>query len=182
MCPSQMRLHKDFLTRSKEPFGFRVNEFQAWVNSVALDSLLRGTKDIPRVVGTVEFGGISFPSVGARRYVCLADGNSAVEQVVAFNKNTTSPIKCSLYASAGPSSRVRVWRVLYDSGRKRNSTEMALLIQPEEGSLPPEVGGHWGRFLFRRPFLNTKYAGFMNSAIDTIQSEAESANREGNQR
>jgi hypothetical protein len=40
-------LHKDLSYTVQRTIRVPVNEFQARVNSVALDSLLRGTKDIP---------------------------------------------------------------------------------------------------------------------------------------
>lgn len=175
-------LHKDLSYTVERQIQVPVGQFQVWVNSVALDSLLRGTKDIPRVVGTVEFGGISFPSVGARRYVCLADGNSAVEQVVAFKENSYFAYK--VFAYTLPQAQA----VEYGYGEffmtpEGNATQLRwrYSFSLKKDRFPGSWGA-LGRFLFRTTFLNTKYASFMNSAIETIKSEAESAHREGNQR
>ena len=174
--------HKNLSYEVERIIPIPVSRFQTWINSVSLDSLLRGTKDIPRVAGTVEFGGISFPSIGARRYVCLADGSSAVEQVVAYQENSYFAYKVGAYTlpqaqgieygygeffmePEGDATRLK-WRYSFSLKKDRF----------------PGNWGALGRLLFRKTFLDTKYAAFMNGAVDTIKSEAESANRESYQR
>ena len=144
-------------------------EVYARLDGAALESLLPGTRRLPGVVATEPLNDIAFPAPGARRRVRLADGNSAVEQVLENRPNAYFAYQVWAYTS--PEARPvhyakgEFWYLPAAAGctlRWRYSFHL-------RGNRFPGLLGPVGRALFTRVFLDRTYAEFMRSCLAAIE-------------
>lgn len=149
-----------------------VERFASWFYSAPLESMLKGTKDLPGVVATEPMTELSFPQVGARRLVCLSDGNSAIEEV--------------LHDDSERYFAYLVWGYTIPQGRGNEYGYGEFWFEPDGGSTLvrwrysfklkgdrfPGYLGPVGRALFRAAFLDRSYERFMRSSLQTIAEEA----------
>jgi hypothetical protein len=149
-------------------------EVNARLDGVPLESLVQGTGRIPAVVGTEALNDVPFPSPGARRRVMLADGNTAVEEVIENRPDGYFSYKVWAYTlrAARPIEygKGEFWYLPADHGqativRWRYSFKL-------RGDRFPGVLGPLGRFLFTKLFLDRVYAEFMKSSINAIEQHA----------
>lgn len=161
------------LTRALEArIAVPLPRFAPWFIAAPLASLLPGTDALPGVTGTRSLNALPFGAVGARRLVCLADGAEAVEEVVrhepgqvfeyqvwGYTTPAAAPVEYGLgrfeFTAAGESTVVR-WTY-------------AFALRPDR--LPGSLGAV-GRAVFRRAFLDTRYADFMASGMAAIARAA----------
>lgn len=146
--------------------------FLRWFLGAPLERLLPGTGEIPAVSGTRPLSDTPFPEPGARRLVCLADGSTAVEQVLEHVPDErfryivwayTTPAAMPIAHGVGefrfrdaPGGTAVHWRYGF-----------ALRQDRFPGAL-----GALGRGMFRLAFLDGPYARFMQAGMTAIQREA----------
>lgn len=151
--------------------------FLRWFLAVPLERLLPGTAEIPAVTGTRPLSDTPFPEPGARRLVCLADGSTAVEQVLehvpgerfryivwAYTTPAAAPIAYGVgefHFRDAPGGTAIHWRYAFAIRQDRF----------------PGALGALGRGLFRLAFLEGPYARFMQSGMAAIRAEAMAAHR-----
>ena len=135
-----------------------------------LQEVIRPTKELPGVTGTFNLEG-RFGTPGSRRFVCLTDGSTVVEEV--------------LFSEVNPDNRrfrYAVWN--YTSSKFRDVSYAVgefVYTQPA----PDKTHVNWTyRFalekgrdpgLFRKSFLESAFAEWMRSVLDLKRSTAEAA-------
>jgi hypothetical protein len=146
--------------------------FAAWFETAPLEALLPGAAGIAAVTGTRQVGPLPFPAPGSRRLVCLADGSTAMEEVLEhvpgerlryivwdYTTPAAAPIAYGVgefrFSDAGAGTAV-VWTYAF---------------RLKENRFPGGLGA-FGRGLFRLAFLDTRYASFMRAGVDAIAREA----------
>lgn len=151
------------------------SRFGRWFVGAALEDLLPGAAGIPGVTGTQPLSATPFPEPGARRLVRLADGSTAIEEVLAhepgrslryivwgYTTPAAAPIAHGVgefrFSDAGAGTAVR-WTY-------------AFALKPDR--LPGRLGA-LGRLLFRIGFLDTRYARFMAAGLRAITAQAVAA-------
>ncbi len=140
-----------------------LKRFDEWSWSTSLDSVLKGTKRISRVVRTEIIEG-TWGEVGARRRVIMEDGNEAVEEIL-------ENVRPTLF-------RYQVWGF---TNRGRILTNYAIgEFRYSEDSGKTKVKWTYSfhrRFLLAAPFLSrfvkTDFSEFMRNALQTIKQKAE---------
>ena len=149
-----------------------LERYAQWFGTVPLERVLKGTGDLPSVVGTRPMNEVPFPDVGSRRLVQLSDGGTAMEEVLHNDPGryfayivwgyTTPRGRAVAYGygefwfePAGPSTLVR-WRYSFK-------------LKP--GMFPGYLGA-FGRWLFRAMFLDTSYERFMRLCLKAMAEEA----------
>jgi hypothetical protein len=161
----------ELLARTEEMVIARSLADLAKVPSRPLSEGIRPTKDLPGVSGTFNLTTKGYGTPGARRLVCLTDGNMSVEEVLHTETN-------------GDSQRFRyvVWS--YTSPKFRDVSYAVgefIRTQPEPG----KTHVNWTyRFalkegrdpaLFRKSFLDSIFAEWMRSVMENGRAHAESA-------
>lgn len=133
-----------------------------------LEEAIRPTKDLPGVSGTFRLSSGPYGSVGARRLVCLTDGNIAVEEVLLTeSKDGVNRFRYVVWNYTNPKFR----DVRYAVGE-------FVRTQPA----PDRTHVNWTyRFAlvegadaeaFRKTFLETAFATWMRSVLGTEDSNA----------
>src|SRR6187399_997303 len=123
------------------------------------------TKDLPGVSGTFRLSNGPYGTVGARRLVCLTDGNIAVEEVLLTESN-----------AEGNRFRYVVWNYTHPKfSDVRYAVGEFVRTQPE----PDKTVVNWTyRFaleegrdpqMFRKTFLETSFAEWMRNVLGTAQ-------------
>jgi hypothetical protein len=159
------------LARTEENVIARSFAELAKVPSRPLSEGIRPTKDLPGVSGTFNLTSKGYGTPGARRLVCLTDGNFSVEEVL-----------LSEATSERSQFRYVVWN--YSNPRFRDvkyAVGEFIRTQPEPG----KTLVNWTyRFalkegrdpeLFRKTFLDTVFAEWMRSTMERGRVYAESA-------
>jgi len=154
--------------------------FQRWFDAAPLETLLPGTHDIPAVTGTRQLGGLAFPAVGAARYVCLADGSAAVEQIIDVQPERRFEYVVWNYTLAAARA-LKYGHGLFEFASLGDATEVRWTYSFElDGRRMPGRLGAVGRWLFRRSFLVPKFQPFMHAGMRAIRSGAERAHASAN--
>lgn len=133
-----------------------------------LERFIKGSRKLPGVDHTETLTPASFPAVGSVRKVVLNDGNSAHEEVLAcdegrlryfvtqYTSPQASPIEWGLgeftFEPAGDKTKV-TWRYSF---------------KLRSNAFPGWLGG-LGRVLFKKTFLETDYAEFMDAQVREIK-------------
>jgi len=136
-----------------------------------LEEAIRPTKDLPGVSGTFRLSNGPYGTVGARRLVCLTDGNIAVEEVLLTESN-----------AEGNRFRYVVWNYTHPKFRDvRYAVGEFVRTQPE----PEKTVVNWTyRFaleegrdpqMFRKTFLETSFAEWMRNVLGTAEPATEAA-------
>jgi hypothetical protein len=135
-----------------------------------LQEAIRPTKDLPGVAGTFRLSEGPYGSVGARRLVCLTDGNMSVEEVLLTESN-----------GDGTRFRYVVWN--YTSPKFRDvAYGVGEIVRTAPA--PDKTHVNWTyRFalekdrdpeLFRKSFLDSVFAEWMRSQLERGRAHAES--------
>jgi hypothetical protein len=146
--------------------------FGAWFVGMPLERLLPGTADIPAVVATRDLTAAPFPEPGSRRLVCLADGGSAIEEVLRHEPGRLLSYVVWGYTSAVAQPLgygIGEFRFTEEGYATRLDWTYAFRLKPDR--FPGNLGA-LGRGLFRLAFLDTRYARFMRSGMAAIEREA----------
>jgi hypothetical protein len=134
-----------------------------------LEEAIRPTKDLPGVSGTFRLSSGPFGTVGARRLVCLTDGNIAVEEVLLTESN-----------SDGNRFRYVVWNythpkfrdVSYAVGefiRTQPTPDRTHVTWTYRFALKDGVGAE-ERSRFQENFLEQQFADWMRNVFGTAKS------------
>lgn len=136
-----------------------------------LEQAIRPTRDLPGVSGTFRLSDGPYGTVGARRLVCLTDGNYSVEEVLLTESR-----------SDGNRFRYVVWN--YTSPKFRDvdyAVGEFVRTQPK----PDQTHVTWTyRFAlkqgadpeqFRNAFLETSFADWMRNVFGTAQPQDQAA-------
>jgi hypothetical protein len=141
-----------------------------------IEKTMHRTSTLPGVAGTHLLRG-AWPEPGAVRVTCLTDGGSTEEQVlVNVRSGNTHHFRYEVWNYTTPQARAIVYAVgdfletdLGD-GRTRVHWTYAFRLRPDQfpGSLGP-----FGRMLFRKFYLETRYAELMRGALVVRKETAE---------
>ena len=134
-----------------------------------LEEAIRPTHDLPGVSGTFRLSDGPYGTPGARRLVCLTDGNYSVEEVLLTESG-----------SDGNRFRYVVWN--YTSPKFRD-VEYAVGEFVRTQPKPEETHVTWtyrfalrkgaDREEFRKTFLETSFADWMRNVFGTAQPKAQ---------
>lgn len=152
-------------------------EFADWFVAAPLERLLPGTRALAAVVGTAPIGALPFPQVGSRRLVCLADGSTAIEEVLAYEPGRTLRYIVWDYttpAAAPIAYGVGAFRFTDAGAATQVDWSYGFALKPDR--FPGQLGAV-GRLLFRVSFLDRTYADFMEVGLAAIEREAVAAQR-----
>lgn len=138
---------------------------------------IRPTRDLPGVTGTYRLTNEGFGSVGSRRLVCLTDGSTVVEEVLHSEQH-----------SDGRRFRYVVWNytsakfhaVNYAVGEfvhtqtapDRTHVTWTYRFALKTDRMPGRLGT-FGKFLFRKFFLEREFADWMRTLLESGRSNAE---------
>ena len=145
-------------------------------NSSSLAQTLRKTKSLPGVAGTRMLAG-TWPQPGARRITCLTDGGYTEEQVLAnAREGNIHHFRYEVWHYTTPKARPVDYAVgefletgLGD-GRTRIRWTYSFRLRPDV--FPGDLGA-FGRLIFERFYLDTRYAQFMRAALAVRKATAE---------
>ncbi len=150
----------------------RADRFGAWFDAAPLERLLPGTRDLPGVAATHPLGDRPFPAPGSRRLVCLSDGSTALEEVLAHE--TGRLLDYVVWGYTTPAAAP----IAYGLGSFRFTdigdatlVTWTYAFRLKTDRFPGSLGAV-GRRLFRLAFVDTAYARFMAAGMDAIKSEA----------
>lgn len=145
-------------------------------NRTPIEKTMHGTSTLPGVAGTHLLRGL-WPEPGALRVTCLTDGGSTEEQVLANARaGNTRHFRYEVWNYTTPQARPIVYAVgdfletdLGD-GRTRIHWTYEFRLRPNEF---PGYLGPLGRLLFRKFYLDTRYAELMRGALAVRKANAE---------
>jgi hypothetical protein len=150
--------------------------FTAWFETAPLEALLPGAAGIAAVTGARPVGVLPFPVPGSRRLVCLADGSTAMEQVLEHEPGRR--LRYIVWDYTTPAAAPIAYGVgefrFADAGDDGTAVEWTYAFRLKEDRFPGSLGA-LGRGLFRLAFLDTRYASFMRAGIAAITREAAAA-------
>ena len=149
------------------------------VPSRPLKDGMRPSSEMPGVSGTFRLSDGPFGTVGSRRLVCLTDGSIAVEEVLATERsddsrrfmyvvwNYTSPkfrgvsygVGEFIHSAPAPDKTRVQWTYRFALDTRRNPGRL----------------GVFGKFLFRRFFLESEFSEMMRNALEMGRSHAEAS-------
>jgi hypothetical protein len=144
-------------------------EVYARLNGAPLEGLVPGTDRIPAVVGTTALNDVPFPHPGARRRVMLADGNTALEEVI---ENTPAYFSYKVWGYTISAARPiryakgEFWYLPAGNGQA-TTVRWRYSFKLRSDRFPGALGA-FGRFLFTKAFLDRAYATFMKSAMGAM--------------
>jgi hypothetical protein len=145
-------------------------------NRTPIEKTMRGTSTLPGVAGTHLLRG-AWPEPGALRVACLTDGGSTQEQVIDNARSgNTHHFRYEVWNYTTPQARPVAYAVgdfletdLGD-GRTRIHWTYAFRLRPDQF---PGYLGPLGRMLFRKFYLDTRYAELMRGALAVRKAAAE---------
>lgn len=149
--------------------------FTAWFDAAPLETLLPGAAGIAAVTGTRPVGAPAFPAAGSRRLVCLADGSTAMEQVLAYEPGRRLRYVVWDYTTpAAAPIAYGVGEFRFADAPEGTAVEWTYAFRLKAERFPGSLGA-LGRGLFRLAFLDTRYAAFMRAGVAAITREAVAA-------
>jgi len=137
-----------------------------------LEEAIRPTKDLPGVSGTFRLSNGPYGSVGARRLVCLTDGNMAVEEVLLTeSKDDGSRFRYVVWNYTSPKFR----DVSYAVGeivRTQRASDKTHVVWTYRFALKSGLDAE-DAARFRKDFLEPQFAVWMRSQLERGRSRAE---------
>lgn len=149
------------------------------VPSRPLKDGMKPSSELPGVSGTFRLSDGPFGSVGSRRLVCLTDGSTAVEEVLAAERNDDSRrFMYVVWNYTSPKFR----GVSYGVGEFRHTAPAPDKTRVQwtyrfalDTSKNPGRFGAFGRFIFRQFFLESEFAEMMRNALELGREHAEAS-------
>jgi hypothetical protein len=143
-----------------------------------IEKTMHGTSTLPGIAGTQVLRG-SWPEPGALRVVCLTDGGSTEEQVL---ENTRSGnihhFRYEVWNYTTPQARPVAYAVgdflETDLGDGRTDIHWTYAFRLRANEFPGYLGP-LGRVLFRKFYLDSRYAELMRGALTVRKTSAEQA-------
>ena len=148
----------------------------AEANRIPIEKTMHGTSTLPGVAGTHLLRG-TWPEPGALRATCLTDGGSTEEQVIAnARRGDTHHFRYEVWNYTTPQARPIIYAVgdflETDLGDGRTLIHWTYAFRLRLDEFPGYLGP-LGRFLFRKFYLNTRYAELMRGALAVRKESAE---------
>lgn len=148
----------------------------AEANRIPIEKTMHGTSTLPGVAGTHLLRG-TWPEPGALRVTCLTDGGSTEEQVIANARSgDTHHFRYEVWNYTTPQARPIIYAVgdflETDLGDGRTLIHWTYAFRLRLDEFPGYLGP-LGRFLFRKFYLNTRYAELMRGALAVRKESAE---------
>jgi len=146
-------------------------------SKTSLKDAIRKTSSLPSVAGDYPLGNIPFGTPGARRLVCLTDGSTLEEQVLAREEskssyrfryivwNYTSKVARPIEYGVGEFRDSQI-----DAGHTHIAWTYSFKLKDHEF---PGYLGALGRYLFRVYFLDRQYAAMMRGTLQAGKATAE---------
>jgi hypothetical protein len=135
------------------------------------------TDSLPTVSGDYMLTSGDFGAPGSRRLTCLSDGGIVEEEVLESARTPTS-FRFRYVVWHYTSARARpisyaVGDFLYSEiGSGRTHINWTYSFKLKEGNFPGYLGA-FGRFLFRKYFLEREYADLMRGVLNGYKGDAE---------
>ena len=141
-----------------------------------IERTMHGTSTLPGIAGTHVLGG-TWPEPGALRVVCLTDGGSTHEQILANARDgNTHHLRYEVWDYTTPQARPVAYAVgdflETDLGDGRTLIHWVYSFRLRDNAFPGYLGP-FGRWLFRRFWLDTRYAELMRGALTVRKASAE---------
>jgi hypothetical protein len=139
------------------------------VEHTALNQAIRPSSGLPGVIGTYALTSTPFGQPGSRRLVCLSDGSTTEEQVLANERSKTSAhFRYIVWNYTTPKARPIVYGLgdflRTDLGNGRTRTRWTYFFQLNRCRFPGFLGP-LGDYLFRVTFLERDYAKMMKQTL-----------------
>jgi hypothetical protein len=143
-----------------------------------IEKTMHGTSTLPGIAGTQVLRG-SWPEPGAPRVVCLTDGGSTEEQVLENTRGgNTHHFRYEVWNYTTPQARPVAYAVgdflETDLGDGRTDIHWTYAFRLRADEFPGYLGP-LGRVLFRKFYLDSRYAELMRGALTVRKTSAEQA-------
>ena len=150
----------------------------AEANRTPVEKTMRGTSTLPGIAGTHVLRG-TWSEPGALRVVCLTDGGSTEEQVLENTRSgNTHHFRYQVWNYTTPQARPVAYAVgdflETDLGDGRTHIHWTYAFRLRGNEFPGYLGP-LGRLLFRKFYLDTRYAELMRGALAVRKATAERA-------
>ena len=141
-----------------------------------LERTMRGTSTLPGIAGTHVLRG-AWSEPGALRVVCLTDGGSTEEQVLTNTRSgDTHHFRYEVWNYTTPQARPVAYAVgdflETDLGDGHTHIHWTYAFRLRQNEFPGYLGP-LGRLLFRKFYLDTRYAELMRGALAVRKATAE---------
>jgi len=141
-----------------------------------IEKTMHGTSTLPGIAGTHVLRG-AWPEPGALRVVCLTDGGSTHEQILANTRDgSTHHFRYEVWDYTTPQARPVAYAVgdflETDLGDGRTRIHWVYSFRLRGNTFPGYLGP-FGRWLFREFWLDTRYAELMRGALTVRKTSAE---------
>jgi len=141
-----------------------------------IEKTMHGTSTLPGIAGTHVLRG-TWPEPGALRVVCLTDGGSTHEQILANTREaSTHHLRYEVWDYTTPQARPVAYAfgdfLETDLGDGRTLIHWAYSFRLRGNEFPGYLGP-LGRWLFRKFWLDTRYAELMRGALTVRKASAE---------
>jgi hypothetical protein len=135
------------------------------------------TSSLPTVAGDYMLTKGEFEAAGSRRLTCLTDGTTLEEEVLQSGRDQKSSrfryVVWNYTTERARPIEYGVGDFLYtDAGGGRTHISWTYSFKLKEHNFPGYFGG-FGRFLFRKYFLEREYADLMRGVLNGYKADAE---------
>jgi hypothetical protein len=146
------------------------------VNRIPVEKTMHGTSTLPGIAGTHVLQG-TWSEPGSLRVVCLTDGGSTEEQVLANTRSAnTHHFRYEVWNYTTPQARPVAYAVgdflETDLGDGHTHIHWTYAFRLRGDQFPGYLGP-LGRLLFRKFYLDTRYAALMRGALAVRKANAE---------
>lgn len=154
-------------------------DFTAWFDTSPLAVKLPGGGGIAAVTGTRDIGQPVFPAAGSRRIVCLADGGTAIEDVLDYEQGRRLRYLVWGYTTAAAAPiAYGVGEFIFADAPGGTAVAWTYSFRLKTDRFPGMLGAV-GRGLFRLAFFDTRYAEFMRTGVEAMTQAGVAAQRPG---
>lgn len=145
-------------------------------NRTPIEKTMHGTSTLPGVAGTHLLRG-PWPEPGALRVTCLTDGGSTEELIIANTREgNTHHFRYEVWNYTTPQARPIIYGVgdflETDLGDNRTLIHWTYGFRLRSDQFPGYLGP-FGRWLFRKFYLESRYAELMRGALAVRKTNAE---------
>jgi hypothetical protein len=156
-----------------------IREVYRWVVYEPLEKQLNGTKRIPGVASTKTINNIELGEKGHRRLVCLADGNTAVEEHSYIEKHDNNESQRYFSYKVWDYTLKVAQNIEYAIGEwwftpagNKTHIKWRYSFKLNDKKILGRIG-FLGRVLFNKIFLKTSYNDFMIETLNKLKCDLE---------
>jgi hypothetical protein len=146
------------------------------VSRTSLKEAIHQASSLPGVAGDYPLGTLSFGTTGAHRLVCLTDGSTLEEQVLAKERSGTSYrfryIVWNYTSEKAHAIEYGIGDFYYTESSGLTHIVWTYSFRLKDHEFPGYLGPI-GRYLFRVVFLDRQYAEMMRGTLQTNKQTAE---------